>query len=149
MLKKQENKEVADLKKQIDELNNNWKRALADYQNLEKRTITRLEEGTRYASEKIIVRLFTVLDILKQSEKHIKDQGLSLAIKSFDNVLKDERVDELDVLGKKFNPLEMECIEVVESDKEDEVIEVVREGYKLDDKIIRVAQVKVGKKGKS
>jgi ribosomal protein S6 len=40
----------------------------------------------------------------------------------------------------------MECVEVVESEKEGEVVEEVRAGYKLEDKVIRVAQVKVGKK---
>ncbi|MBI4067033.1 nucleotide exchange factor GrpE, partial [Candidatus Gottesmanbacteria bacterium] len=134
------------LKKQIEELNNNWKRALADYQNLEKRTLTKIQDSSKYAAETIIVKLLSVLDTLEQAELHLKDQGLTLAIKSFRDVLKEEGVVKIEVIGKKFNPLEMECVEVVEGQNEDEVLDEMRPGYKLYNKVIRVAQVKVWKK---
>lgn len=139
-------RQIADLKKQIEELNNNWKRALADYQNLEKRTLTKIQDSSKYAAETIIVKLLSVLDTLEQAELHLKDQGLTLAIKSFRDVLKEEGVVKIEVIGKKFNPLEMECVEVVEGQNEDEVLDEMRPGYKLYNKVIRVAQVKVWKK---
>ena len=147
MLKKTDtNKEIADLKNQIEDLTNKWKRALADYQNLEKRTVARITDSAKYSAENIIIKLLPVLDTLEQAEKHIKDQGLALAISSFKDVLKSEGVEKVEVLGKKFNPHEMEAIEVQASDKEDEVIEELRPGYRLGEKVIRVAQVKVSKK---
>ena len=147
MLKKTDtNKEIADLKNQIEDLTNKWKRALADYQNLEKRTVARITDSAKYSAENIIIKLLPVLDTLKQAEKHIKDQGLALAISSFKDVLKSEGVEKVEVLGKKFEPREMEAIEVQASDKEDEVIEELRPGYRLGEKVIRVAQVKVSKK---
>ncbi|OGG15024.1 nucleotide exchange factor GrpE [Candidatus Gottesmanbacteria bacterium RIFCSPHIGHO2_01_FULL_39_10] len=147
MLKKTDtNKEIADLKNQIEDLTNKWKRALADYQNLEKRTVARITDSAKYSAENIIIKLLPVLDTLEQAEKHIKDQGLALAISSFKDVLKSEGVEKVEVLGKKFEPREMEAIEVQASDKEDEVIEELRPGYRLGEKVIRVAQVKVSKK---
>jgi len=151
MLKKtdkdqQKDQQIADLKKQIEDLTNKWKRALADYQNLEKRTVMQIADSAKYSAENIVAKLLPVLDTLEKAEEHLKDQGLSLAVASFRDVLKSEGAEKIDVLGKKFNPQEMECIEVVPSDKEDEVVEELRSGYKLGDKVIRVAQVRVGKK---
>ncbi len=137
-------KQLQEMKGQIDDLTNKWKRALADYQNLERRTIERQKEIAQYSGERIIAELLTVLDILKEVEKHVKDQGLTLAIKTFIDTLKKEGVEKIEVQEKKFDPVSMECIEVVEG-KNDEVVEELREGYALNGKIIRVARVKVGR----
>lgn len=132
--------------KEVLEWKSKYLRALADYQNLEKRVSAQRIEDIKYAARNLIVKLLSVLDVLEKAEKHINDQGLNLAVKSFKEILKDEQVTKIEVLQRKFNPQEMECVEVVVSDKEDEVIEEVRAGYKLADRVIRVAQVKVGKK---
>ncbi len=134
------------LQQEIEEWKSKYFRALADYQNLEKRVKAERTELVKYASEKIIYELLAVLDTLEKAERHLSDPGLTLGVKSFWMVLAGNGVKRIEVLGKKFNPHEMECVEVVESEKEDEVIEEVRAGYKLEDKVIRVAQVKVGKK---
>lgn len=146
MLNKKQDEKGKEFKKEIEDLTAKWKRALADYQNLEKRTAAERADSAKYAAENIIVRLLHVLDILETAEKHVKDQGFTLAVKSFKDVLKDEGVQKIDVLNQKFNPHAMECVEVVEGKADEEVVEEVRPGYKLGDKIIRVAQVKVGKK---
>lgn len=134
------------LQQEIEEWKSKYFRALADYQNLEKRVKLQREELVKYASGKIIYELLAVLDTLEQAEKHLKDPGLTLGVKNLWTVLAENGVKRIEVLGRKFNPHEMECVEVVENEKEDEVIEEVRAGYKLEDKVIRVAQVKVGKK---
>lgn len=134
------------LQQEIEEWKSKYFRALADYQNLEKRQKAQAQDLVKHASEKIIYELLAVLDTLEKAEKHLNDPGLTLGVKSFWMVLAENGVKKIDVLGKKFNPHEMECVEAVESDKVDEVVEEVRAGYKLEDKVIRVAQVKVGKK---
>lgn len=134
------------LQQEIEEWKGKYFRALADYQNLEKRVKLQREELVKYASEKIIYELLVVLDTLEKAEEHLKDSGLALGVKNLWTVLAGNGVKRIEVLGKKFNPHEMECVEVVESEKEDEIIGEVRAGYKLEDKVIRVAQVKVGKK---
>ena len=132
-------KELEDAKKQIEEFNNNWKRALADYQNLEKRISTDREELTKYATE----------NYLEKAGLHIQDPGLKMIIGNFWTILKNSGVNKIEVIGKKFDPHLMECVEVVKSDKEDEVVEEVRSGYLLEDKVLRVASVKVGKQNNS
>lgn len=134
------------LKQEIEEWKGKYLRALADYQNLEKRVGEKRQEVTKYAARELIVKLLNVLDTLEKTEEHLKDQGLALSLKSFWDVLLAEGVEKIEVLGKKFDPMTMECIEIVGSEKGDDVVEELRKGYKMKDKIIRIAQVKVGKK---
>ncbi len=142
---KKNQEDIEKLTNLVEEWKSKYLRALADYQNLEKRVETEKTEFARYAAEDIIHELLVVLDTLEKAEKHLKDEGLTIGVKSFWAILQKKGVKRIEVIGKKFNPVEMECVEVIESKNENIVTEEVRAGYKLGEKIIRVAQVKVGK----
>lgn len=129
-----------------EEWKNKYLRALADYQNLEKRTAQRHLDSIQMASRSLISKLLPVFDIFYKVHESLKDQGMALAIKQLEEVLKTEGVKRLDVAGKPFDPQTMECIEVVEGKEDDTVIEETRVGYMLHDQVIRPTQVKVGKK---
>lgn len=139
-------KQLADSQKQIEDLTVSWKRALADYQNLEKRIAQDREELTKYIAQNIIRDFLDVFDGLERSDEHLKDQGLHIAVSNFQTILEKNGLKRIEVLGKKFNPETMECIEVIPGKKEDEVVEEMRSGYLLWEKVLRVAQVKVEKK---
>ncbi len=145
MIKKTD-ENIEKLKQEVEEWKGKYLRALADYQNLEKRVNGQRQEIVQYAERELITKLLSVLDTFEKTEKHLKDQGLTLAVQNFWKVLKDAGVEKIDVFGKKFDPMLMECIEVVGDSKSDDVIEELRPGYKFGNKVIRVAQVKVGKK---
>jgi molecular chaperone GrpE len=137
------------MKKKIDEqVTEDWKskylRALADYQNLEKRTQEEKQEIRKYSAGAIIARLLPALDTLTKASTHIKDTGLELALRELYAVLSEQGVKKIEVVGKPFDPHQMECIEVG-AGADNMVIEELLPGYRLHDKIIRVAQVKVGK----
>jgi molecular chaperone GrpE len=137
--------EKEELQKQIDELKNKYLRALADYQNLERRTAEDRDQTRIRASEFIIQRLLPVVDTFKRASEHLKDTGLDLAFKELAAVLDEQGVKRIDVVGKPFNPHEMECVEVVVGE-DGIVIEEALPGYRIRDHVLRVAQVKVGKK---
>lgn len=148
----EEKKDTGELEEQLakaesesDEWKSKCMRVLADYQNLEKRTQGEKQEIRLYAAEVVIGRLLPALDTLGRAHTHIKDMGLDLALKELHAALSEQGVKKIDVVGKAFNPHEMECIEVVEG-PDNEVVEEILPGYRLHDKILRVAQVKVGKK---
>jgi molecular chaperone GrpE (heat shock protein) len=61
--------------------------------------------------------------------------------------LKEAGVAETNSIGVKFDPEGMECLELVEGE-EGTVIDEARKGYKLGDKVIRTAMVRVGTKNK-
>ncbi|MDP2933639.1 MAG: nucleotide exchange factor GrpE [bacterium] len=144
MTKKDDAKiKIEELEKQKAETTEKYLRCLADYQNLEKRTRTEREDFVRFANKELILKLLDVLDTFEKLEAHLKDEGLDLAVKQFQDVLRAEGLEKI-VLGEEFNPEEAECVETVKG-KTGEIIEEIRAGYKLKGRIIRTARVKVGK----
>lgn len=129
----------------IEELTNNWKRALADYQNLVRRYEIEKADFVAYANTNLVLKLLAVLDHFDRAQEYLKDPGLELAIKQFRGVLSEEGLVEIEALEKEFNPEEMEAVEVVEGKESGKVAEVIAKGYRLKDKVIRVAKVKVVK----
>ena len=120
-----------------------WKRALADYANLEKRIDKEKEVFVSFSNAQLLQSLLPVLDDLERAGQHLKDQGLSLAISKFKEVLQKENLEEIKAQGEEFNPELMEAIEIVKGPK-NRVVEVVNKGYLLNNKVLRVAKVKVG-----
>ena len=131
--------------KEIETWKNKYLRALADYQNLERRTQEEKDRARQYASEFILQRLLPVVDTFKRASANIKDTGLDLAFKELEAVFEEQGVTRIATMGKPFNPHEMECVEVV-AGEDGIVIEETLPGYKMRDRVLRVAQVKVGKK---
>lgn len=126
-----------------------WKekyfRALADYQNLEKHIREVRGQEIKYAGKTVIEKLLPVVDVLEKVAQISTDQGIQLAVKLFWDVLKNEGVKKIEVIGKKFDPHTMECIEVVDGENE-MVKEEVSPGYMIYEKLLRPSGVKVGKK---
>lgn len=122
----------------------NWKRALADYQNLVKRVDTEKREFVRFASNNLVSKLLPTLDILELAAKHSADVGVQMAVKQFQEVLKDEGLQEITpAVGEVFDPALHEGIENVGGGTTGTVAEVLSKGYKIDDFVIRPAKVKV------
>jgi len=136
--------EVEELKQSLVEFENNYKRALADYQNLQKRVSEEKSEWIQSANKDLLLRLLPVLDTLMLAEKHLQDQGLTVSINHFLDTLKAEGVTRIKTTGEDFNPHLMECV-TTEQGEEGKVLEELRAGYMLYDKVLRPAQVKVGK----
>ncbi len=134
---------LKNLQQQIDQLTDKWKRALADYQNLEKRVQAEKQDFVKFSNAALIDKLLAVLDDLERAQQYLKDEGLKMAISQFNAVLQTEGVEEIKALGKEFEPMLMDCLEVVEGE-ENKVVEIVQKGYLLNDKVLRPAKVKVG-----
>ncbi|MGB9707468.1 MAG: nucleotide exchange factor GrpE [Microgenomates group bacterium] len=140
------NKQLEEVKKTAEDYKNKYLRALADYQNLDKRVS---EEKLKWPSKikgEIFLKLLPILDNLEKAEIFIKDDGLKLIKDNFYQLLKNEGVEELDILGKEFNPQLAEAVEVVKGEKDNIIVEILRKGYLFGDKVLRAAQVKVSKK---
>jgi molecular chaperone GrpE len=136
--------EITVVTRQGEEWKEKYLRALADYQNLQRRTSEEVERVRAFASEVILDRLFPVVDTFEKAAAHVKDPGLTLALKELMAVIEEQGVKRMSVVGKVFDPHTMECIEVVEGD-DGIVMHEILPGYMLNDKVLRVAQVKVGK----
>lgn len=135
--------EIEKLKKKAEDFENNYKRALADYQNLQKRTVDERINLIKSANKELLLRLLPVLDTLLLANQHINNEGLKVSIDQFLDALKAEGVTRIEALGKEFDPNLMECIKVGDGE-ENKVLEVLRVGYIINDKVLRPAQVIVG-----
>ena len=136
--------QIQELQEKVNELENNWKRALADYSNLQKRFAEEKQDIVRFANSTLILKLLSVLDNLEMLEKHSDDESLPLVVKTFKQALLDEDVKEIEAEGKDFDSATMDAVEMV-SGESGKVIEVSQKGYILKDKVLRPARVKVGK----
>lgn len=135
------------LEKKVDELENKWRRALADYLNLEKRVEKEKRIFLKLANAQLLDKLLAVLDELEICARHLPDKGLEIVLKKFEAVLKSEQVEEIKVQGEEFDPETMDAVEIVPGAK-NRVMAVVNKGYRLNDQVLRPAKVKVGRGGK-
>lgn len=141
--------DINQLEERIVELENSWKRALADYKNLEKRTAEEKADFAEFANLMLLLKLVPILDNLELMSAHTKDAGLDMIIKDFRKVFEEEGIVELETGNQIFDPLTMDAIEMLETNAENEgkVLETVRKGYMFKSKkVLRPATVKVGKR---
>lgn len=133
------------LKDLANQLEEKYKRAYADYQNLERRTQEQKGEWIKSANRDLLLKLLPILDTLMLANKHIQDKGLQLSIDQFIRVLEQEGVIRIKTIGEKFDPYLMEAIGSTEGE-DGKVIEEVRAGFMIYEQVLRSAQVIVGKK---
>lgn len=141
------NEEIKKLKKEVEEYKSKYLRALADYQNFERRVSQDRETLSKDGQTKIIAKFLPFLDNVEKAEIFIKDPGLQMVKDQFFQLLKSLGVEEIELVGKKYDPEFSEAIEVVNGTEDDIITEVVRKGYKMNGKTLQVAHVKVSKKG--
>ena len=126
----------------------------ADFENLKKRFDRQMEEVKNYSTERLVLELLDVVDelelALKTAQSAISPQplaeGVQMTMKKLRKVLEQEGVSPIECTeGKVFDPSRHHAIATVERDdvKECVVVEEVRKGYSMKDKVIRPSIVKV------
>ena len=146
--------ELLENEKQNSSLNTEkWKRALADYQNLEKRTQQDIVEKVSSETDKLILEFLTVYEnFIRAKEAYAKDgvniTGLEGIIKNMNSLFSEYGVKPIDALGKIFDPNLHEAISTVEDSKLDEdiIIEEIAKGYIIRGKVLKYSKVCVSKK---
>ena len=141
---------VEDMQNEVTHVNvddvdykDNYLRALADYQNLVKRTQQEKQEFYKYAHESFVEKLLPILDHLERAEQNTEDAGVSLVYKELQQVLSELGLERIVIKASdEFNPEFMECIEAEQDGKK--LIET-RAGYQFKGKVIQPVQVKVVK----
>jgi molecular chaperone GrpE len=145
--KKEKKPEKLSPEEQCREFENKYKRALADYQNLLKRTAEEKQAFAKYANEGMIRDILPVYDNLRISLDHIDDEaknnglaeGIKYVVKQFRDALLNNGVSEIEIKDKKFDPMEMEAI----SGKGKKIKKIMNPGYKLNGKVIIPAKVEL------
>lgn len=129
----------------VDEYKNKYLRALADYQNLEKRIETIKIDVQQKTRNDIVSKFLSVLDHLEKAEAFMQDDGLKMIANEIRSVISEVGLEELDLIGKEYDPYTAEAIDIVQGERDNIVVDILRKGYKIGDRIIRPAQVRVSK----
>jgi len=135
------------------ELLNRLKYMQADFENYRKRTEKEMREIEDNSSERLVLRLLSVLDELDLAVKHARDdaggtelqEGIEMVRKNMYSALESVGLRRIDPVGKPFDPSKHEAVAKVQgsSSGSDIVVEELRTGYTFRGHVIRPSMVKV------
>jgi molecular chaperone GrpE len=130
-------------------------RAQAELSNFRRRTDDDRITWQQQSNSRLLVKMLPVIDELELAVSHADDgqateswvEGVRLIQRKVSTLLESEGVAKIEAVGVQFNPVEHEAIGTEESSEfsPGEIIQVVRNGYKLHDRIIQAAQVVVAR----
>ncbi len=134
-----------------------WKRCMADFENYKKRQTEDKKYIGEYVKEDFVLQILPVVDNFRSATEHIpaeqKDSpwvaGIMHIQKQLENILKDNGAEEIEVkIGDEFEPSLHEAVannqEEEKKENKNKIKKVVLKGYRIGEKVIRVARVVVG-----
>jgi molecular chaperone GrpE len=147
--------EIEKLQAEIAELKDKHLRMVAEFDNFRRRNAKERLELVQTAGKDIIQSLLVVLDDIDRAGKQLETtdpklmkEGISLVFNKLRTILQQKGLKVMDAVNQEFNPDLHEAITEVPAPSEDmkgKIIDVVEQGYYLNDKLIRHAKVVVGK----
>ena len=136
-----------------EDLNTKYLRLAADFQNFRRRTEKEKSDIYAFANEKFALGLLEVMDNFERAMEHAADssdpklaEGMQLILKQLQGVLEKNNVEEIEALGKPFDPNYHNAVmtEAAEEGTEpNTVTKVLQKGYMLNKKVIRPSMVAV------
>lgn len=152
--------EIADLKTRAARADENWERLLrvtADLENFKKRAAREKQDAIKFANESLIQRLIPVLDNFDMAMVAVQSapeaaqslqSGITMIHQQLKSALAETGLEEVDAAGKPFDPNLHEAVSQQETKDvpEDHVVQQLRKGYKLRERLLRPATVIVAKK---
>jgi molecular chaperone GrpE len=140
-------------KKRSEEYLSQLKYAQADIENLKKRFDRQISEVKEYANERIITELLDIVDELELAIESGRSsgsaealiQGVEMTLKKLRKILENEGVMPIECLGEPFDPSKHSAVAKTEKEGVDgcKIVEEVRKGYTMREKVIRPSIVKV------
>ena len=153
--------QLEELKERAAKADENWDRLLrttADFDNFKKRAAREKQDAIRYANEALLEKLVPVLDNFDAALSAVQagpnataqslQTGVSMIFQQLKKVLTESGLEEVDATGQKFDPNFHEAVSQQESAEvpEGQVLQQLRKGYNLRDRLLRPATVVVAKK---
>lgn len=152
---KRDNKEIEKLSLEKKELTDKVLRLTAEMQNMNRRFEQEKANIYKYDGEKLVKDLLPIIDnferAIKLDDDNLTDElskflsGFKMIYTAFISTLQNMGVKEVEALGKPFDPNSMEAIMTSHIVEEEPgiVLDVMQKGYMYNDRVIRVAMVKV------
>lgn len=144
-----ENKDMVP-KQDYDDLDDRYKRILAEFENFKKRSSKEREGMYNSVLSDVVEVILPVLDNLEnaakvETEDENYKQGIELVLKQFKDVLKSKGIEEIEAIGSTFDPELHEAVGSIQDDNlgEKEIAQEYRKGYKIGSRVIRHSMVVV------
>jgi molecular chaperone GrpE len=152
--------QVAELLARAEKADEHWDRLLrqtADFENYKKRAAREKQEATKYANESLLQKLIPIVDNFAAALAASSAQpgstdslqaGVNMIYTQLKSTLADAGLEEIDATNQMFDPNFHEAVSQQETNDvpEGQVVQQLRKGYKLRDRLIRPATVIVAKK---
>lgn len=152
---KEINAQVQKSEEQAAEYRITAQRVQAEFDNFRKRNAYAVSEAFEEGQLDIIKNLLPIIDNFERALETLKDgtdtkvyEGVELIYKQCLSILQANNVEEIDALGKQFDPNLHNAVmqaPVTDGQNEDQIVAVFQKGYKKGDKIIRHSMVNVAK----
>jgi len=144
---------IAEMQKELDELQDKYLRKVAEMENLRKRLDREKSEYYDLALSGVMAEMVTVLDNLERALDRPEDEadgksfreGIELIYRLFKGLLAKHGIQPIDVADKKFDPNihHATSTEEIEGIEDPEIAEVLQKGYYLNNRLLRPALVRV------
>ncbi len=152
---KEEEEALKNLEARVAEVNDKYIRLAAEFDNYRRRTAKERLELISTAGEDIIKGMLPVLDDCERALQVLREsgsdkaavEGTELIYNKLMTFLKGRGLSVIEALGKELDTDFHEAVAqlpVQESDRKNKIVDVIQQGYKLNDKVIRFAKVVVG-----
>lgn len=139
--------EVEKLQEEVQKAQDEARRALADYQNVVRRSQEERSKIVKLAAKDVVLAILLPLDHLNLAKEQLKDHGLNMVYQQFQQALLSQGAQEIDAMGQPFDENKMEVVDkrpVTDPLQENVVIGVTQRGYTLHGEVIRHARVVIG-----
>jgi len=144
---------ISELQAKLDETENKMLRAQADFDNFRRRARLDQEAAQKYRAQSLVSEILPALDNFERalqieaSNDQTKSllQGMNMVYNQLVQALQNEGVETIKSVGEQFDPHLHQAVMQVEDENYDSntVIEELQKGYRLKDRVIRPAMVKV------
>lgn len=152
----EETQKIAELQESLDKLNDQHLRMLAEYDNYRKRTLQEKSDLIKNGGERVLKELLPIVDDFELAVKHAHEskseedpivEGLLLIYNKLIGFLEKQGVVMIEATGTPFDDNLHEAVAMIPAptpEQKGQVIDCVRTGYMLHDKVLRHAHVVVG-----
>lgn len=148
-------KELVEYQQKAEDYLNSWKRTAADFENYKKRREKEDAQVMQFVQEVTVIKILPLLESLEQALKQIPQderfknwsEGVIKIVRQLEQTLLHMGVEKIKTVGEPFDPAIHEAVEQVEAENTESgrIVAEIQAGYKLNNRVIRAAKVKVAK----
>ncbi|MEK3890671.1 nucleotide exchange factor GrpE [Bacillus sp. FSL K6-3431] len=147
--------QIAELEAKLEESDSRYLRLYADFENFRRRTQLEREAGEKYRAQNLVTNLLPAIDNFERAMQVELDNeqakslltGVEMVYRGIIDALKQEGAEQIKAEGEEFDPNLHQAVMQTEEEQygSNIVVEEFQKGYKLKDRVIRPAMVKVNK----